>query len=101
MRDRVVVLVPDAVILIAAWAIAGWWGVAFGLVCALVARWGTVALTVNALAVLVAMVAAILLQGPLQQGFAFVAERPIANELGLLLIVAVLALVIPRPIRPD
>jgi hypothetical protein len=46
--------------------------------------------------VLAAMVIAVLFETSLGTGFTFVEDRPVANELGLLLVVAVIALVVPR-----
>jgi hypothetical protein len=42
------------------------------------------------------MVIAVLFEAALRTGFVFVQRRPVANELGLLLVVAVIAIVIPR-----
>jgi len=89
-------LVPDFAIVVAGFLIAEWWGVGFAIICGIVARRGTSALVVNAMVVLISMVTAMIVQGPFDQRFGFVSDRPVANLLGLLLIVAVLALVIPR-----
>lgn len=97
IRDAVKVNLPDVVVVVSGFLLARWWGLAFGLGCVLVARFGTRALTVNAFCVLVAMVLAVLFEGQLKLAFDFSSSRPIANELGLLLLVAVLTLVIPRP----
>jgi hypothetical protein len=97
VRDAVKVNLPDAVVVVSGFLFAKWWGLAFGLGCVLVARFGTRALMLNALCVLVVMVLAVLLEGQLKLSFDFSSSRPIANELGLLLLIAVLALVIPRP----
>lgn len=97
VRDAVKTRLPDLVVVISGFLLAKWWGLAFGLGCVLVARFGTRALTLNALCVLVVMVLAVLLEGQYKLSFDFSSSRPIANELGLLLLVAVLALVIPRP----
>ncbi len=97
VRDAVKVNLPDVVVVVSGFLFAKCWGLAFGLGCVLVARFGRRALTLNALCVLVAMVLAVLFEGTLKLDFDFSLSRPIANELGLLLLVAVLALVIPRP----
>jgi hypothetical protein len=41
-------------------------------------------------------VIAVLFETSLRTGFTYVKDRPVANELGLLLVVAVIALVVPR-----
>ena len=97
VREAAKVRLPDLVVVVSGFLLAKWWGLAFGLGCVLVARFGTRALTLNALSVLVAMVLVVLFEGQLKLSFEFSSSRPIANELGLLLLVAVLALVIPRP----
>ncbi len=95
-RDLVKRSHPDLAILLSGFLIAKWWGLLFAIVCVVVARFGTKALVVNALCVLGAMVIAVLFEAALRTGFVFVQRRPVANELGLLLVVAVIAIVIPR-----
>ena len=97
LREVVKPGLPDLAILLSGFLIAKWWGLLFGIACVAIARFGTKALVVNALCVLATMVIAVLVEASLGTGFAFVQNRPVANELGLLLVVAVIALVVPRP----
>jgi uncharacterized membrane protein YwaF len=96
-RDLVRRSLPDLAILLSGFLIAKWWGLLFGIACVVIARFGTKALVANALCVLAAMVIAVLFETSLRTGFTYVKDRPVANELGLLLVVAVIALVVPRP----
>ena len=96
LREVVKPSLPDLAILLSGFLIAKWWGLLFGIACVVIARFGTKALVVNALCVLSAMVIAVLVETSLGTGFTFVEDRPVANELGLLLVVAVIALVVPR-----
>ena len=91
-RERI----ADLATLVLGFAIARWWGLLFALVCCVLAQRGQGALVVACLTMLAALVTAVLVQGPLQQGFDFVSSRPIANEFGLLLVVAVVAIAVPR-----
>jgi hypothetical protein len=97
VRELVKRSLPDLAILLSGFLVAKWWGILFASVCVVIARFGTKALVANALCVLAAMVIAVLFEASLETGFAFVQHRPVANELGLLLIVAVIAIVVPRP----
>lgn len=97
LRELVKRSLPDLAILLSGFLIAKWWGILFGVACVVIARFGTKALVVNALCVLGAMVIAVLFEAALRTGFVFVQRRPVANELGLLLVIAVIAIVIPRP----
>ncbi len=91
-RERI----ADLATLVLGFAIARWWGLLFALVCCVLAQRGQGALVIACVTMLAAMVIAMLMQGPMQQGFVFVESRPIANEFGLLLVVAVVAIVVPR-----
>lgn len=97
LRDLVKRSLPDLAILLSGFLIAKWWGFLFAIVCVVIARFGTKALVANALCVLGVMVIAVLFETALRTGFVFVQRRPVANELGLLLVVAVIAIVVPRP----
>ena len=86
----------DAIVVLIGFLVAKWWGLAFAIICVVIGKFGMRALVLNALGVLALMVVAVLLEGNSAVNYTFVATRTIANELGLLLIVAVAALVIPR-----
>lgn len=96
LRELVKRSLPDLAILLSGFLVAKWWGLLFAIVCVVIARFGTKALVVNALCLLGAMVIAVLFEAELRTGFVFVQRRPVANELGLLLVVAVIAIVVPR-----